>query len=82
MNSIKKIRKLLGVTQSDLAGELDVTQGNVSLYEHGQTVPPHIAARIISLAINRGHKITFDDIYTSKKSSNKKTEKANKCSQF
>lgn len=66
MNSIKSIRARLGVTQQALAKGLGVTQGNVSFYERGQTVPPPVAERLIEYAKGRGVLITFNDVYSNK----------------
>lgn len=65
MNSISTIRQRLGVTQEVLAKALDVTQGNVSFYERGQTVPPKVAKRLIEYASRSGVDISYDDIYGS-----------------
>ena len=64
MTNFKRIRVLLGLTQAAIGAELGVTQGNVSFYEKGQTVPPDVARRLIELARVRGHEITFDDVYS------------------
>ena len=53
------------MTQSELADGIGVTQGNVSHYERGQTVPPAVARKLIAFAAGRGTKISFDDIYSS-----------------
>ena len=63
MNTILSIRKRLDATQSELAEALGVSQGNVSHYERGQTVPPDIAFRLINFAKKRGLSLSFDDIY-------------------
>jgi len=63
MTAIKQIRERLGVTQAALAQGIGVTQGNVSHYEHGQTVPPEVASRLIEFACASGVRLTFDDIY-------------------
>jgi len=63
MNAIADIRARLRVTQAALATGIGVTQGNVSHYERGQTVPPDVARRLIAFAAGLGHVITFDDIY-------------------
>ena len=64
MNTILSIRKRLEATQSELAEALGVSQGNISHYERGQTVPPDIASRLIGFAATRGHLLTFDDVYS------------------
>lgn len=63
MSSILTIRKRLGATQTELAEALSVTQGNVSFYEKGQTIPPAVAGKLIEFAKSRGHTISYDDIY-------------------
>ena len=39
------------------------SQGNVSFYEKGQTVPPDAAKRLIEFAATLGRTITFNDVY-------------------
>jgi putative transcriptional regulator len=64
VNNIKRIRsEVLRVTQEVLAQGIGVTQGNVSFYENGQTMPPDVAKRLIAFAESRGHAVTFNDIY-------------------
>lgn len=63
MHKVKSIRELLGLTQLELAQGLGCTQGNVAHYERGQTLPPHVAARLISFARRQGVRLTFDHIY-------------------
>ncbi len=48
-----------------MAEGLCVTQGNVSNYEKGQTVPPDVAKLLIAYAASRGMNITFNDVYAS-----------------
>ncbi|MBG5927581.1 helix-turn-helix domain-containing protein [Providencia rettgeri] len=63
-NNIKLIRKKLGLSQSEFASLIMVSQSNVSHYERGnQRVPQDIAGRVISLASERGVALSFDDIY-------------------
>jgi putative transcriptional regulator len=63
MNRISHIRAQLAVTQKALADVLQVSQGNVSHYERGQSMPPEVAKRLITFAAERGHSLSFDDIY-------------------
>ena len=66
MNGIKAIRLQLGMTQQAFAEGIAMTQANVSLYESkGQTVPPEVARRVITLAGARGYRCTFDDVYAA-----------------
>lgn len=65
-NNIKKIRKDMGLSQSELATELCVSQGLVSNYERQiNTVSPEVANKLISVALDRGVTINFNDIYKS-----------------
>jgi len=61
--SFNSIRERIGVTQAVMAEALSVTQGNVSFYEKGQTIPPAVAGQLIEFAKLRGHAISYDDIY-------------------
>lgn len=63
MSNFKSIRDLLGVTQAALASGMGCSQGNVSFYEKGQTIPPDAAKRLIDFAATLGHTITFNDVY-------------------
>jgi putative transcriptional regulator len=63
MNRIKTIREQLGLTQAALAEALGCTQGNVFHYERGQTVPPDMAKKLIGFAAERGHSLTYEDVY-------------------
>jgi putative transcriptional regulator len=64
MNTVLAIRQRLGLTQAALAELLGCTQGNVSFYEKGQTVPPPVAGRLIEVARERNHSyLTFDHVY-------------------
>jgi putative transcriptional regulator len=65
MSNFKSIRDLLGVTQVALASGMGCSQGNVSFYEKGQTIPPDAAKRLIDFAATLGHTITFNDVYGS-----------------
>lgn len=63
MSTIKTIRNRLRMTQAALAEELGVSQGNVSFYERGQTIPPPVAAKLADLATARGLQIGLDHVY-------------------
>lgn len=65
MSNFKSIREQLDVTQSALAAAIGCSQGNVSFYEKGQTLPPDAARRLIAYAKTLGHDITFDQIYST-----------------
>ncbi len=63
MNTVRHIRRQLGLTQAALAQELGVSQSNVAHYERHQTVPPEVARRLIAFAATRGQALSFDDTY-------------------
>jgi putative transcriptional regulator len=63
VNTFKAIRERLGLSQSAIAEALGCTQGNVSFYERGQTVPPDMAKKLIAHAASLGHRVTYDEIY-------------------
>jgi len=63
MNAILAIRTRLEMTQAAFGQGIGVSQGNVSFYEKGQTVPPDVARRVIDLAATRGLALSFDHIY-------------------
>jgi len=63
MTSFLTIRKRLGLTQVEIAAALGMTQGNVSFYERGQTVPPQVAGKLIELAKAKGFDLSYDDVY-------------------
>lgn len=63
MNKFHHIRAQLGVTQLAMAQALGMSQGNVSNYENGQTVPPGVADKLIKYAASLGHELSYDLIY-------------------
>lgn len=63
MNSLKAIRERLDVTQAELGAAIKVSQGNVSFYERGQTIPPDVAERLIAFANVKGLPISFNHVY-------------------
>lgn len=64
MNPIQRIRSDLGLTQTELARAIGVTQGNISHYEiKGQYMPPATARRLIAVARQAGMELTYEDIY-------------------
>lgn len=63
-NLLKQIRLRMGMTQQEFADMLGITQGNVGHYElRGQTMPPDVARFLIMKAADRGHRVTYEDIY-------------------
>jgi putative transcriptional regulator len=63
MSKFKAIRDRLKVTQEVLADGIGCTQGLVWQMEHGATVMPDTAQKLIAYAATKGLSITFDDIY-------------------
>lgn len=63
MNTVKRIRADLGLSQSALGALIGVTQGSVSFYENGAVVPPEVAARLIKAARAKGLQLNFDHVY-------------------
>ena len=54
----------MGLTQQEFADMLGISQGNVGHYElRDQVMPPHVARFLIMKAADRGHRVTYDDIY-------------------
>lgn len=63
MSTFKAIRQCLGVTQADIARALNMSQGNVSFLERGQTITPATAKDLIAYAETLGIKLTYDQVY-------------------
>ena len=65
LNMIKNIRKQLGLTQIELAKELNTTQGQISHLEVGRiSVSKDFADLIINIAARNGIKVTYNDIFS------------------
>lgn len=54
-----------------MAAALGKSQGNVSFYESGQTIPPDVAKVLIEVAAKHGVTITYNDVYGAKPSRRK-----------
>lgn len=63
MSTFKAIRQCLGVTQAEMSRALDMSQGNISFLERGQTVTPDTAAKLIAFAATLGFKLSYDQVY-------------------
>lgn len=63
MSTFKAIRQCLGVTQAEISRALDMSQGNVSFLERGQTVTPETAKKLIEFAATLGVTLSYDQIY-------------------
>ena len=54
----------MNMTQQEFADMLGISQGNVGHYElRDQVMPPHVARFLIMKAADRGHWVTYEDIY-------------------
>ncbi|HEY5800919.1 MAG TPA: helix-turn-helix transcriptional regulator [Burkholderiaceae bacterium] len=73
MNTFRAIRDRLELTQQAMGDALGMTQGNISFYEKGQTVPPDVAKKVVTLAASLGHEITLDDVYAEPQPAKKRT---------
>ena len=63
-NRLKQIRLRMGMTQQEFADMLGLSQGNVGHYElRDQVMPPNVARFLIMKAADRGHRVTYEDIY-------------------
>jgi len=62
---IKNIRELLGLTQSELAAKLDLTQSNISHIEQGRhSISPKLAEKLIKVAADQDVVISYNNIYS------------------
>lgn len=67
MNNLSSYRKRLGLTQSELADELNCTKGNISHYEKGRRKVNLDACRQLVAFFNKnGMKISIDDLFPPK----------------
>ena len=64
MSIIKKIRNQIGITQEQMALELNIEQGAISNYENGCRRPTiKIAYAIKRFASENGIEVSLEDIY-------------------
>lgn len=57
---IKKVRKQLGITQEQLARELDISFSTINRWENGHTSPSKLAKRrLLEFCINNNVDITI-----------------------
>lgn len=63
MGRFLSIRRLLGLTQAEMAEVLGCVQSNVSFLDRGQALTPEIAKRLISGAGALGVPLTYEHIY-------------------
>jgi len=63
MSTFKTIRQYLGVTQAEMSRALNMSQGNISFLERGQTVTPETAKKLIEFAATLGIKLSYDQVY-------------------
>jgi len=63
-NNLRTIRKLLKLSQAELAKLIGCTQSNIGHFESkGQRIRQELAQRIVVAAKAKGRNITFEDIY-------------------
>lgn len=63
-NNLRTIRKMLKMTQTELAQMIGCSTGNISQIENnGQRIRQEVAQRIVAAAKTKGVSITFEDIY-------------------
>lgn len=72
--AFKAIRLRLGVSQGRLGKHIGCTQGNISFYERGQSIPSEIAQKLIAFACGRGLQIDFNHVYGAAELPPKKSE--------
>ncbi|MFC3866210.1 helix-turn-helix domain-containing protein [Alcaligenes aquatilis] len=63
MSAIRDFRLKAQLTQADLAGMLEISQGRISQYESGGLPSPAVAVRLVTLARTLGVRLLFEDIY-------------------
>jgi transcriptional regulator with XRE-family HTH domain len=64
MNSIRLVRKAVGLSQAQFAAKLEVSQSAISQYERG-AIQPGIkqAKRLVALAADSGLSVSLDQVY-------------------
>lgn len=64
MNRIKQYRERLGVTQSDMAATLHISQGSIAHYENGRRSPGLDMCRaIVQFFCEQGVDCTLEDLF-------------------
>lgn len=63
MSRFHQIRRLLGLSQIEMAEVLGCVQSNVSFLDRGQTITPDAAAKIIAAAKAMGVALSYDHVY-------------------
>lgn len=64
MIHLKKVRKQLGINQTELAVAIGVTTPMISFYERGvNQLPVQAAKQIAAYAKTLGHAVSYEDIY-------------------
>lgn len=61
--AFRNIRSRLGVSQAELGRVMGCSSQNVSFYEHGQSVPPGRAAKLIDFARTHGLRLCLEHVY-------------------
>jgi putative transcriptional regulator len=63
MSRFADIRRVLALTQVEMAEILGCTQSNVSFLDRGQTITPDVAKKLVDAAALLGVKLTLDHVY-------------------
>ncbi len=63
MSRFQDIRRLLDLTQEEMAEVLGCVQSNVSFLDRGQTITPDVARSLIAAGEALGLSLTFDQVY-------------------
>lgn len=63
MSRFLDIRRVLCLTQEEMAEIIGCTQSNISFLDRGQSISPSAAQRLIDAARGLGVKLTFDHVY-------------------
>jgi putative transcriptional regulator len=66
MTKFESIRRLLGLSQAEVAVVVGKTQSNISMYEkRRQKVPVPVAQRLLAHAASLGVNLTLDEFYST-----------------
>lgn len=63
MSRFLEIRRVLGLTQTEMADVLGCGQANVSFLDRGQTITPDSARKILDAAAALGVRLTWEHIF-------------------
>lgn len=63
MSRFLQIRRLLGMTQQEIAHVIGCVQANVSFLDRGQTITPDVAQKLVAAGRAMGVPLTMDIVY-------------------